>query len=174
MDPGQSEMAGLLFFSKLCPKTRALCSNISMDAYEKAIKLLAIREHTERELRRKLSDKGYPNSDVDEAISRLLEEGSLSEQRFAESYVRSRLRKSPEGKSVLRMRLKEKGTPSSVADEVLAYVWDNGLYLKPLAVYYSQLQRKKGEEGARVTLLRKGFSDREIREALSSDSTVCE
>ncbi len=145
------------------------------DAYDRALKLLSMREHTEKEIRNKLRDKGFSSADVDEAISELIAEGSLSERRFAESYIRSRLRKSPEGKSLLRMRLKDRGTPSAVADEVLSEAWDNEIYLKPLALYMESLVRKKGEEGARAALLRKGFRESEIRKARSVlDGDICE
>ena len=138
-----------------------------MDAYDRALRLLSIREHTEKELRAKLSERECTSDDIDNAIFRLKEEGSLSEKRFAESFIRSRLRKNPEGKSILRMRLKEKGTPSQIADEALSEAWDNEIYLKPLSLYLDSLIRKKGREGARIALLRKGFRENEIREALS-------
>lgn len=146
-----------------------------MDAYERAIRLLAVREHTEKEIRQKLSAKGYSAEEIDSAVSKLAAERSLSEERFADSYIRSRLRKSPEGKSILRMRLKEKGTPSDVADSALSAAWERGDYLKPLSLYYSTLVRRKGEEGARAVLLRKGFRESEIREAVSAaERDACE
>ncbi len=146
-----------------------------MDAYERAIRLLAVREHTEKEIRQKLSAKGYSAEEIDCAVSKLAAEKSLSEERFAESYIRSRLRKSPEGKSILRMRLKEKGTPSDVADSALSAAWERGDYLNPLSLYYSTLVRRKGEEGARAVLLRKGFRESEIREAVSAaEREACE
>ena len=138
-----------------------------MDVYDKALKLLSMREHTEKEIREKLKDKGFPSNEIDEAISRLLAENSLSEERFAESYIRSRLRKNPEGRAILRMRLRDKGTPSDIADRMLSEAWENELYLKPLSVYLESLIRKKGEEGARALLIRKGFRESEIRKAFS-------
>ena len=139
----------------------------AMDAYERALKLLSMREHTEKEIRSKLSAKGYAADDVDDAVSRLIAEGSLSERRFAETFVRSRLRRSPEGRSILRMRLREKGSPAEAADAALSEAWERGDHLKPLAALCHDLVRKKGEEGARAALLRKGFRESEIREALS-------
>ena len=138
-----------------------------MEAYDRALSLLALREHTEKEIRKKLHDKGCSDDDINVAVSRLLDEGSLSEMRFAESYIRSRLRRNPEGRALLRMRLLEKGTPQDIADEVLSEAWDDESYLKPLAACLDSLIRKKGKEGARATLLRKGFRDSEIRAALS-------
>ena len=71
--------------------------------------------------------------------------------------------------------LKEKGTPSDVADTALSDAWERGDYLKPLSLYYSTLVRRKGEEGARAVLLRKGFRESEIREAVSAaERDACE
>ena len=146
-----------------------------MDAYERALKLLAIREHSSREIHDKLISKGYGKNEVDDAISRLSDEHSLSDERYAASFIRSRLRRNPEGRMVLRMRLKEKGTPSDVADTALSDAWERGDYLKPLSLYYSTLVRRKGEEGARAVLLRKGFRESEIREAVSAaEREACE
>ena len=48
-------------------------------SYDKAIKLLSLREHTEKELRAKLEDKGFSGEDIDSTIERLKTEGYLSE-----------------------------------------------------------------------------------------------
>ena len=48
-------------------------------AYDKALYLLSMREHTEKELRKKLSDKGYQKAEIDDAVGKLIAEGSLSE-----------------------------------------------------------------------------------------------
>lgn len=138
-----------------------------MDAYDRALRLLSMREHTEMEIRAKLNGKGYNKSEIDEAISKLIDEGSLSEKRFAESYIRSRMRKNPEGKAILRLRLREKGCPVGIADEALSEFWDSDECMRFLSVYLGTLMRKKGEEGARMTLLRKGFKESEITEAFS-------
>lgn len=138
-----------------------------MDAYDRALKLLSMREHTEKELRKKLSDKGYQKAEIDDAVGRLIAEGSLSEKRFAEAYIRSRLRKSPEGKEMLRLRLREKGTPADIAAEALNEAWENEDYVKPLSQYAESLLRKKGESGTVAALLRKGFRNSEIKAALS-------
>ena len=86
-----------------------------MTAYDKALYLLSVREHTRKELETKLSAKGYQKEDMKEALDRLEEENMLNERRFCESYIRSRLRKNPEGKTIIIQRLIEKGVPSALA-----------------------------------------------------------
>src|SRR3989344_4408876 len=58
--------------------------------YEKALALLARREHTEIELLRKLKARHAPPSLITKTLQRLKQEGFLSHARFAEAYVRMR------------------------------------------------------------------------------------
>ncbi|MBQ0071831.1 MAG: regulatory protein RecX, partial [Spirochaetales bacterium] len=114
---------------------------MAQTAYDKALYLLSSREHTEKELKEKLSLKGYGQEDIEGAAVRLKRENYLSEERFAEVYIRSRLRKSPEGKSILSLRLQEKGTPRGVAQAALQEAWERGDYLEPLKEAYSSYER---------------------------------
>ena len=72
-----------------------------MDAYDRALKLLAMREHSVKELKNKLVSKGYGKEEIEDAVQMLIGEGSLSDKRFAYAFVRSRLRRNPEGMHVL-------------------------------------------------------------------------
>lgn len=56
----------------------------------KALDLLANREHTKLELQRKLSAKGFTINEIDEVVEKLAEQGLQSNQRFLESYVNMR------------------------------------------------------------------------------------
>lgn len=53
-------------------------------------RLLARREYSVGELRRKLETKWPESDEIDPAIERLLEEGLLSDRRFAAAFTRSR------------------------------------------------------------------------------------
>ena len=136
-----------------------------MDAYDKAISLLSMREHTEKELREKLSARSFPHEDIDNAIARVRREGYLSEERFAEIFIRSRLRKLPEGRGLLSLRLRERGCPDAIARKALDDAWEREDYLMPLVSFLDELQRKKGNEKALATLYRKGFTSSEVRAA---------
>lgn len=58
-----------------------------------ALTLLAIREHSEQELHRKLTTKGYPQTEITPLLKTLTEENLLSNARFTESYINSRRNK---------------------------------------------------------------------------------
>jgi len=70
--------------------------------------MLARREHSLRELTQKLAQKGFEGSDVDALLNEFVERGWQSEQRFAESYSRSRLHKGF-GPVRIQYELKERG-----------------------------------------------------------------
>jgi len=60
-------------------------------AYEKAISLLARREHSARELKSKLELRGLDAGETDQALRQLQSKDFQSDDRFGEMLVRSRL-----------------------------------------------------------------------------------
>ncbi len=87
-------------------------------ARETAVRLLARREHSTDELRRKLKRRGYGQTTIDEVVSRLSKAESVSDARFAESFVRVR---SERGQGPLRIRaeLRDRGVTDVLVEEVL-------------------------------------------------------
>ena len=129
-----------------------------MNCYDKALSLLALREHSVEEMKQKLLSKGYNKSEIEEAIKKLKDENFLSDSRFCQVYIRSRLKKNPEGKSLLILRLKQKGISSDLARrEVDSYFEDNSEEIEEIYSNYSaKLTNKKGEEKAKLKLYQKG------------------
>jgi regulatory protein len=84
---------------------------------QKAIKLLARREHTRAELATKLSALGTPD-EIDIVLDQLQQSGLLSDQRFAESYLRSKSGRL--GFSRLRHSLRSKGVAGEIVESSLA------------------------------------------------------
>jgi len=83
-----------------------------------AMDLLARREHTLLELRRKLDSRGLPAELVETALAQLTGEGLISEQRFAESFVGSRARRG-QGPVRIRGELLQRGVDEALADQAL-------------------------------------------------------
>lgn len=84
---------------------------------QKALRLLARREHSRKELARKLAP-GAEAESLDALLARLEELGLLSDRRFAESYVRSHAGRF--GIARLRYDLSTKGIAAELADQALA------------------------------------------------------
>lgn len=130
-----------------------------MTCYDRALKLLALREHSRKELENKLRQKGCSADDILMALDRLEEENFLSDRRFCESYIRSRLRKSPEGQQILILRLKEKGVSSALASACVSqYFAEHEEEIDSLFKRFKErVIEKKGEEKAMAFLYRKGI-----------------
>ncbi|HFD80584.1 MAG TPA: regulatory protein RecX [Gammaproteobacteria bacterium] len=128
--------------------------------------MLARREHSTLELRRKLQARSIDAGLIDEVLAQLADEGLLSEQRFTEAYVRGRCER---GYGPLRIRaeLRERGIGDGLIE----------VYLSPWSECWpesAEAQRRKrfGEalpqdfrERARQTrfLQQRGFSGEHIR-----------
>lgn len=78
--------------------------------------LLARREHSRRELARKLEARGFPAAAVADVLDALENAGALSDARFAEDYVRVRIAR---GFGPLRIgeELRERGVATDIARE---------------------------------------------------------
>lgn len=136
-----------------------------MNAYDKALSLLAMREHTAKEITRKLLEKGYEMGDIESAVSRLEAEGAISNKRYVESYLRSRARKGGESLCLMRMKLLDRGIDKSTLDEILFEYLEGDEYYALLKKSYRALSSKKGEDGATRSLLNKGYTLSEIKRA---------
>lgn len=89
------------------------------EARERAIGLLARREHSMRELARKLRQRDYPREVVAAVIEGLAAEGLVSDGRFAEEYARSR-RDRGYGPLRIRAELAERGVDDALAEPHLS------------------------------------------------------
>ena len=84
----------------------------------KIMDYLSRREHSAKEIRRKLSSRIESSDDLEVEIKKLEDEGLLSDERFAESYMHSRKRK---GFGPLRIKneLRERGVNDSIVQNLL-------------------------------------------------------
>jgi len=64
---------------------------LTKEIKEACFQYLIRREHSQQELMRKVSEKGYAKPQVQRVIDELAEKGYQSDARFAESYARSRV-----------------------------------------------------------------------------------
>ena len=90
------------------------------DAYRKAIELLARRPHFEREIRRKLENRGFDEQETEAVVQRLLASSYLDDLECARSLIRSKLRRSPLGRRRLRADLARRGASQEAIEEALS------------------------------------------------------
>ncbi len=92
--------------------------NSWQDSYNRAIQLLAAREHSAQELMSKLLRKGFEHDDVEIAIGMLQEQNLQSDQRFVDVFVRSRSQRG-HGPTKISHELRQKGITAELIEEAV-------------------------------------------------------
>ena len=142
------------------------------DARIAAMRLLTRREHSSLELKQKLAYKGFDSTLVDTLIQDLRLEGLLSDERFAESYMRSRISRGY-GPARIRQELRQRGTNDEIIE---ATVIDNDAQWFELARSVRQKkfgmdipQNLKDKLKQQQFLQYRGFSQQHMKFAFSMD-----
>ncbi len=87
-------------------------------AFSYAIRLLGRREYCEAEIRNKFGQREYPLACVERVISRLMDGGYLSEERFATEFLHSRLRRG-EAPWLAARKARQKGVKDAATRDAL-------------------------------------------------------
>lgn len=74
-----------------------------------ALRLLGRRDYTREELRRRLSDRGFPDDEIEAALDRLRVEGFQDDARAARAFVRTATDIKGRGPLRIRQELKARG-----------------------------------------------------------------
>lgn len=85
---------------------------------QRALALLARREHSEKELRGKLLARDLDAEDVDQVLAELQQEGLQSDMRFAEALVHHRAGRGY-GPRHIAQELKQKGVADYISEEFI-------------------------------------------------------
>lgn len=133
----------------------------SLRCRDKALDYLARREHTRHELEVKLLNKGFSKELIGPQLDQLEGANLLSDYRFAQNYIASRLRKSPEGAKMLIMRLLQKGVSREMAQTVIQNSYNSEEALE-LALERAIRRVGKEREDLLKELQKRGFSYYEI------------
>ena len=136
-------------------------------AFNKASDLLSRRDHSEKELREKLRQKGFSEG-ADEAIERLRGYGYVDDARFAARYAAELQRVKHYGKKRIEQELFRKGVDRAVTAETLEEMTFDADDLVSLIErkYAGRLGTEKGVSQTVAALQRRGYSYREIKDAL--------
>ncbi|MFO7341879.1 MAG: RecX family transcriptional regulator [Bacillaceae bacterium] len=132
-------------------------------ALSRALKALARRMRTEKEIRDDLSAAGFSEGIVRETLSRLQEKGYIDDGQFAEAFVTEQMRGKDKGPEWIRMALKEKGVKDEIIRSALArYTPEEQLkkakeLCEKLAAKKKNLSVLQLKIHLKETLLRKGF-----------------
>lgn len=102
-----------------------------LNAMEYALKLLAVRPRTMKELRQRLKRKGYQQDEVEETLQALKESKVLDEEEFAESFIKGKMRKLY-SRSWIKRELVRTGLPEDDVEALLDEFYDEKEVLSKL------------------------------------------
>jgi regulatory protein len=87
--------------------------------YDRALTLLEHRARSVDELRRKLVEKGAPRSEVEDVLTRLLDQNLLDDADFARQFARTKITGAGASRIRILQELRRKGVASEVAERAL-------------------------------------------------------
>ncbi len=142
------------------------------DAYDKALRLLGMRAHGERELRLKLRQRYSPEA-VDDAVAKLTENGLLDDAAFAESLAEELYRRKRYAPDRIYTELLKKGVDAETAKNALNSIdidKKQGIIDIITKMRLPETLTRKEKDRLLRRLLQAGYSMREIREAVEFDA----
>jgi len=98
---------------------RSKSSDQTRSSLSVAIHLLSRRDYSCRALARKLTDRGFPESEVEGVIATLQQAGYLDDRRLAGSIALSRLMRGESVGRVLEQKLRQRGISQEIAREAV-------------------------------------------------------
>ena len=144
------------------------------DAYDKALTLLARREHSARELKAKLARRGLAAEDSDAAVAKLQSKNFQSDARFGEMLVRSRI-EGGYGPRWILAELKTHGLDAAGAHALIEAAnpdWPELIRRQLRRRYGGKPAGSVAERSKRTNfLLRRGFDASTVKLALGSNVT---
>jgi regulatory protein len=135
-------------------------------AYDAALRLLAYRPRSEKELRLRLARRGHASPLIEETLGRLRHLGYVDDQAFARFWTESRDGTSPRSRRLLRSELLQKGVDATTAAEAVADLSDEEAAYRAASKRLRALSDSDYEAFRRRLsdfLLRRGFSYEVIR-----------
>ena len=139
--------------------------------FSKCCRSLEARFRTTAELSKWLRESAWPDAVIQETIKLLLDAGYLDDARYCEAYVARRQAQGYGGRRI-RAELLQKGIPRELLDETSTASEDDGFpddgLQKALrkAVSGKNLSNPRDFEKAMASLVRRGYSYREARNAV--------
>lgn len=137
-------------------------------AYEKAVRLLAVRARSASEIRQRLSLKRFSPLAIDSAMEKLTRQGYLNDAQFAKEWVRMRLQQG-KGRRLIQGELFKKGISRELQEKIVPQQ-DDTATLETAATRrlarYRNLDPLKTRQRLWMWLAARGFERDKIEEVL--------
>jgi regulatory protein len=142
--------------------------------FDRAVNLLTYKQRSIKELRERLLEKDWTNSEiVEEVIKKLESYGYLNDAQFAKSFAASKIRQKPVGKRVLQQKLAERKLDKETVSEAIEKAFEETPETEIIDRAIEKRLRVKGKPTEREDvkkfydfLLRQGFSYDLVRDKM--------
>lgn len=138
-----------------------------------ALKVIEFKDRTEKEIREKLTQKGYDENIIEDEIVFLKNYGFINDLRYAQRFVSDAINLKKWGKARIRAELLRKGVDREIIDnaveDAFMYVDDDRL-LNEMQRRFKNSDLSNIKERTRIFnfYMRRGFSPDEIKGAMNS------
>lgn len=136
-------------------------------AVDKCYDLLSRRDHSVKELKTKLL-RTVDEKNADKAIEKMLELGYLDDEKYARNLVKYLAQTRNMSKNHIKQEMFKRGIPNEIINSVMEdYEFDNVSCVVDLILtkYRNKLNNEDGNKKVIASLMRKGFSYSDIKNA---------
>lgn len=137
-----------------------------------ALKLIAIKDRTEKEMKGKLSEKGFEENIIEDEIAFLKDYGYIEDKRYAKNFTMDAINLKKWGKVRIRAELIRRGVDSEITDNVIANAFPEDCSDKVLEQLESRFKNSdlsNLKERTRIFnyFFRRGYTAEEIKGAMN-------
>jgi regulatory protein len=132
---------------------------------EQAMRFLARRAHSKREMWLKLYNKGFDKPRINQIIEELEKKKYLDDNHFAQMFIQDEIQLKKTGPLRIRQKLREKGVENEITEELLKELYPEELQTKHVAeLAQKKLKTLKEKPAARIQkqlasyLINKGYT----------------
>jgi regulatory protein len=138
-----------------------------------ALKVIEFKDRTEKEIREKLTQKGYDENITEDEIAFLKDYGFINDLRYAQRFVSDAINLKKWGKARIRAELLRKGVDREIIDNAVEDAFmdiDDDRLLKEMQRRFKNSDLSNIKERTRIFnfYMRRGFSPDEIKGAMNS------
>ncbi len=144
-------------------------------ALDVALRALALRARSEKEIVEKLSQKGFDEREIAQAMAKLAEHALVDDKAFAGQWASYRVRRGM-GPYRIAQELRQKGVDRETSDDALANLNEDSMLESARELAEKHLRRggNNARQRAQAALMRRGFGFDVIRRALDSAAQAIE
>ena len=143
-----------------------------IDCREYALKLITFRDRTQKELRDKLTQKGYDEKTVEDVIAFLEEYGYINDFKYSQHFINDCINLKKWGKIRIRSELLKRGVKRDVFESILEEAFIDGsdvTLINQIVTRFKNSDLGNIKERTRIFnfFLRRGYNAEEIKGAIN-------